>query len=193
MNKFKQATDSTIYVEYPNETIEVNIEKVTRLNSTIFFEKQIKIYKKIVWFMTILSLFLFVLNFISNFTEKKVPSNEVSLIEYRPAHNDYQIQPKGYGTSIYPVHLGKDGDFYYSRNTLVFIFFLFFSMILIISAWLIKLIFIRPYKKYFDDNNHTITLSLSNSVDIPFYVGTKENTSQVFNDLKTKHERIQMK
>ena len=191
--QFDRLTETLVQLDSQTGKVEINLEKVVSLDSTILHEKEYKTAKIIVKFMIILAVILFVINFSSNYTEKKVPESEVSLVEYRPGHQDYQIQPGGYGTSIYPVHVGQDGSYYYSKNTPVFAFFLIISFVLILSSRMFYVSKIKTNKKYFEDDNHMITLYLGNSISKSFYVGNMEKTREIFSSIKENYERLKMK
>jgi len=191
--KFSHLTETLVHLHSPNGNVEINLEKVVTLGSTIFDEKTYNQSKLLMKIFISLGVILIIISSFNYLREEKVPASQVHLVEFRTGFQDYQIQPRGWGTSIYPVHIGDDGSFYYSKNLPVFFVFFIISLGLIGYGYFLYIINIKDTKKYFQEDNHTITLNLGNSVSKSFYVGTKEKTNDVFCDIKEKYERIKMK
>lgn len=173
-----------------NQKVEIALEKITSLSSSVGVKY--KTTKNLINILLFLGGFVTILNFTSNMIERVVPDSEINTIYYQQGYQRYQAQPGGDGTSIYNVHIGNDGKYYYSKSFGVFLFAeLLFGGILFGSVfYLIQEI--KPVKKCFENNNHNISVYVKDFGNKTFDVGDFESTKNIFETIKLKYEKIKL-
>ncbi len=174
--------------EYGDPT-EIALEKLTNIKSSI--TTNIQSAKLISIALIVLGSLLTLNNIKNNFTERPVPESQLNSIFYERGYDRYKIQPGGDGTSIYPVHIGDDGKFYYSKNMVVFVFSEFFIGCIILFGF-IKLKRLQPDIQCFKDNLHTISVFVIGVGKKEFFVGDFDKTKEVFTEIKSKAEKAKL-
>ena len=173
-----------------NQKVEIALEKITSLSSSVVVKY--KRTKNLINILLFLGVLITILNFTSNMIERVVPDSEINTISYDQAYQRYNAQPGGYGTSIYNVHIGVDGNYYYSKNFILFFFIELIFVTILVTGVFFLIQEIKPVKKCFENNNHNISVYVKDFGSKTFDVGDFESTKNIFETIKLKYEKIKL-
>ena len=187
---FENASETEMVINTPNEKLHINYNRIIKIASSVFADYE-KTKKKANLFI-IGGIIVLLVGALTQLVEKKIPESQVHLVEYRSGFKDYQIQPKGWGTSIYPVILKEDG-YYYARNYVIFGVIAFVAIVLMGAGGMMYETDIMKWKKYYKNNRHSISVNIGDGVIKEFYVGDFDKTKNTYEVIKSYWEKSKMK
>lgn len=181
--EYIEIKNNDLIVSEKGNILNISLSKIENIKSSI--ETNISKMKAIIYILISFGIIFTLINISSNLFEKIVPENQLSAIYYEQGYSRYKIQPNGFGTSIYPVHIGNDGKFYYSIDFFAFILAeLFILILLIFPSWLIFKT-IKPSITANKINKHYISF-LINKIEHTIYTGDYHKTKEIL--IQLKHE-----
>jgi hypothetical protein len=193
--EFLEINDNNVIIKDNYENISIKLKENTSIKSSVLINYNS--VKNQFYIFFVIGIVFTILNYSSNMVEKIVPKSQESAIFYQRGFDRYQIQPGGWGTSIYPVHIKSDGNFYYSQNLPVFFLFEVFIVFVFGTLSFVKYKQKERVETNFLNDQHTITLitkgiHLRDFVAKTFYVGNFNETKELFNKISKMIETIKL-
>ncbi len=186
--EYLEITNNDLVVNKNGNEININLNKIEKIKSSV--EINISKMKTILYTLICIGILLTLFNISSNLFEKLVPEKQYGAIYYERGFNQYKIQPNGFGSSIYDVHIGKDGKFYYSIDLFAFaIGELFICLFIFLPSWILYKN-ITPSIKAYNNNIHFISFRINN-IEHLVYTGEFHKTNDILILLRSKCDKAQ--
>lgn len=193
--EFLEILDNNVVVKENGSNLSIKLKENTTIKSSVLINYNS--VKNQFYIFFIIGIILTILNYSSNMVEKIVPKSLEGAISYERGFDRYTIQPGGWGTSIYPVHMKSDGNYYYSKNTPIFFMCEVFIFFIFGTLSFIKYKQKESVESNFVNDRHTITLTsngihIRDNVSKTFYVGNFNDTTELYNKISKLIETIKL-